>query len=585
MKISTTKNPARLSRLRGHVLIVGCLLAIGACNRGGDATQGPSAWIEDGTPAVEKSPDKVTKQAREFFAQWLRDHGESEIVNDDAGVGIKSSPTRLWAFLYGTDASDGRFSVETEFRIVLPGGREIVEFVAGHGDTEEAAIGMTFANFTLSTFHVVYCCFMNPDDPHMTHGQVQIGGTPRILTTGGMVAMGGEGLPDFAEVSQQVRDEICKLDLTDEVHWLKIVYGRHQNEVLAAAVTLDNEDLDSISSRLSLLDWPSTENFYMAKQFVVIRPAPEAASEAMPEETSRSPAQADELDKLLANVEVPPSWLDSVETSYDTSLPWKDARLEIRRLLSLGKPETNREAIKLTWSYLQKGDIGDGHEYPMYTFLGGEPVWSIRAHEEFVEKPHESTPIHSYVTLASLYARYGAFEKAKASLDEAMSGLPEPPWRIMRQADLMSAYGDLYVAWGKIDEAKQSYTKAADLYPKAKPPYGGHLLPRRAAAVRSKFDLLAFQSLASAALADGQYEAKALGYAGDIDVTVSIRGGRIADIQLKHEEKIDQNACVIIPRRIIDEQSLQVDAITGATVTRDAIIDGVYRALRKAGLK
>ena len=26
---------------------------------------------------------------------------------------------------------------------------------------------------------------------------------------------------------------------------------------------------------------------------------------------------------------------------------------------------------------LVKGDIGDGHEYPMYVFLGGEPVWAM----------------------------------------------------------------------------------------------------------------------------------------------------------------------------------------------------------------
>jgi uncharacterized protein with FMN-binding domain len=291
------------------------------------------------------------------------------------------------------------------------------------------------------------------------------------------------------------------------------------------------------------------------------------------------------LDELLARLEVPPPWLDSVKTSYDMSQPWEEARLEIRRLLSFGKPQTHREAIKLTWIYLQQDDIGDGHEYPMYTYLGGEPIWSIRAHEEFIKKPHEHTPIHSYLTLASLYTQYGEFEKAMASLDEAMSGLPDPPWRIMRRADLLAAYGDLYAAWGKIDEAKDSYAKAAALYPTAKPPYGGHLLPRRAAGVQSKLDLLTFRSLAMAVLRDGQYRVKALGYASDIQVTVSIRSGRIADIQIKHEEKIDQNACVIIPQRIIEQQSLQVDGITGATVTKDAIVDGVYRALRQAGLE
>ncbi len=300
---------------------------------------------------------------------------------------------------------------------------------------------------------------------------------------------------------------------------------------------------------------------------------------------ARDPNAEPTLDERLAKVEIPPPWLEDVETSYAMSHPWKEGRLEIRRLLSLGQPQTHREAIKLTWLYLQKDDIGDGHEYPMYTFLGGEPLWSILAHREYIAKPHEHTPLHAYVPLASLYAQYGEFERAEKCLGEAMAGLPEPPWRIMREADVFAAYGDLYVEWDKIDRAKECYNKAVELYPTAKPPYGQHLLPRRAAAVQTKLDLIAFRSLATATLRDGRYEERALGYAADIRLAVSIDGGRIADVQVvHHEEKIDQNACTIIPRRIVEQQSLQVDGISGATVTKDAIVDGVYRALKKAGL-
>ena len=78
---------------------------------------------------------------------------------------------------------------------------------------------------------------------------------------------------------------------------------------------------------------------------------------------------------------------------------------------------------------------------------------------------------------------------------------------------------------------------------------------------------------------------KVLGYSNDIDLTVVVRGGKIADIWVRHQEKIDQNACVVIPRRIIDGQTLQVDGISGATITKDAIVFGTYRALKKAGLE
>ncbi len=213
--------------LARHVLSVSVVLAsligitsIGGCS-GGDAK--PSAWIEDGIPATEKQPDFVTDLAKEFFLDWLTDHGETAIVNDKHGVGIEGSATRLLAFHYGTDDSGNGFGVETEFRITLPDGREIVEFVAGNGETKDAAVKMTFLNFTMSTFHVIYSCFMNKEDPHMTHERMMVGGKEWILTTGGMFAPGGDDLPDFSNVSKACLDELSDLTLspssTVECRW------------------------------------------------------------------------------------------------------------------------------------------------------------------------------------------------------------------------------------------------------------------------------------------------------------------------------------------------------------------------------
>lgn len=305
-----------------------------------------------------------------------------------------------------------------------------------------------------------------------------------------------------------------------------------------------------------------------------------------PPEPSR-PALADSvsLEKQLAGLRIPPEWLEQVPTRYDTSRPFGEAREEIRRLLSLNTEAARKEAIKLTWIYYQKNDIGDGHQYPMYLFLGGEPLWAIRAHEEFLAKPHKEAPDHAFIALASLYTRYGEFEKAKATLDRAMAWLPAPPWRIAQQAKLHEAFGDLYIAWGKMEPAREHYADAIRLYPTSDQPYGQHLLKRQADRVQSKLDLLSVRSLAGSRLRDGRYTSTALGYAADLEVTLTVRDGRMADIQLKHQEKIDQGACSVIPQRIIDKQSLNVDGISGATVTKNAIIDGTLHCLRKAGLE
>lgn len=309
------------------------------------------------------------------------------------------------------------------------------------------------------------------------------------------------------------------------------------------------------------------------------------ASEPPSESASAAAAGPASLEEQLAKLQVPPPWLEAVQTTYDTSRPWKDARLEIRRLLSLNTDAARKEAVKLTWLYLKKGDIGDGHEYPMYLFLGGQWLWAIPVHEEFLARPHKETPLHAYLSLAALYTRFGAFEKGKGVLDRAMAKLPAPPWRIAREADIHIAYGDLYAAWGKTDLAREHYAEAIRLYPTSNQPNGQHLLKRQVSRVQTKLDLLAAKSLAGATLRDGRYKSVSLGYAGDIEVTMTIRDGRIADVQVKHQEKIDQGACKIIPERIIEKQRVLVDGISSATVTKDAIVDGALGCLRQAGLK
>jgi uncharacterized protein with FMN-binding domain len=299
-------------------------------------------------------------------------------------------------------------------------------------------------------------------------------------------------------------------------------------------------------------------------------------------------AEQPNLKADLQKLRIPQPWLAKVKTSYDyRKKPWKEGRQEIRRLLGLNKPEAFREAIKLTWLYLQKKDIGDGHEYPMYMYMGGEMAWAVKTSQQFIaSKPYpDNAPIHAHRSLASLYIYYGLKAKAVATIDEAMKGLPKPPWRTMREADLNDSYGDIYAAFGDYEKAKFHYQKSARLYPTAKPKYGRHLLKRRAQKVLNKLDLLTARSLDTAKLRDGVYNERALGYTGDINLTVIVKAGRIADIKVRHKEKIDQNACKLVPRQITALQKLKVDAITGATVTQDAIQAGTFRALKKAGLK
>lgn len=95
-----------------------------------------------------------------------------------------------------------------------------------------------------------------------------------------------------------------------------------------------------------------------------------------------------------------------------------------------------------------------------------------------------------------------------------------------------------------------------------------------------------------AALTDGTYSATTTGYSwtGMISGDVTITDGKIADITITEEHEsetgeIAQTAFDNMIPRIIENQSLATDVVTGATSTSNAIKDLVSQAIEQAGGK
>ena len=91
---------------------------------------------------------------------------------------------------------------------------------------------------------------------------------------------------------------------------------------------------------------------------------------------------------------------------------------------------------------------------------------------------------------------------------------------------------------------------------------------------------------AAAAMADGTYTGVGQGKNGDVTVELQVTGGKLATVRVvKHVETpgISDAALTQFPQRVVDAQSLKVDAVSGATLTSDGIRNAVADAIRKAG--
>ena len=91
---------------------------------------------------------------------------------------------------------------------------------------------------------------------------------------------------------------------------------------------------------------------------------------------------------------------------------------------------------------------------------------------------------------------------------------------------------------------------------------------------------------ASAAMTDGTYTGVGQGKNGEVTVELQVASGKLAQVRVvKHVETpgISDAALTKFPQSIVDAQSLNVDVVSGATLTSEGIRLAVADAIRKAG--
>ena len=93
-------------------------------------------------------------------------------------------------------------------------------------------------------------------------------------------------------------------------------------------------------------------------------------------------------------------------------------------------------------------------------------------------------------------------------------------------------------------------------------------------------------SVATAELTDGAYTAAGAGKNGDVNVTVTVENGAIASVEVGDNAEtagLADPAIERIPAAIVENQSVAVDTVSGATVTSEAIISAVKDCIEQAG--
>lgn len=90
------------------------------------------------------------------------------------------------------------------------------------------------------------------------------------------------------------------------------------------------------------------------------------------------------------------------------------------------------------------------------------------------------------------------------------------------------------------------------------------------------------------AIADGAYKGTGEGFHGPIEVEVTVAGGKVTAVRILSQDdtpNVAGAALTGIPKAIVEQQKVDVDAVSGATYTSKGIIEAVKNALAGAPTK
>ncbi len=146
-----------------------------------------------------------------------------------------------------------------------------------------------------------------------------------------------------------------------------------------------------------------------------------------------------------------------------------------------------------------------------------------------------------------------------------------------------------YMYAGDACRTSGDFAKAMDYYQKVidAPAEGQYAkrIEREKQRARASLEAIRLFELADVTrVPDGVHESSSMGYAGPIHVAVKVQGGRIESVQItRHEEKQFYSAITETTAKIVEQQGVKgVDATSSATLTSEAIINAVAKALAAA---
>ncbi len=166
--------------------------------------------------------------------------------------------------------SVGEFSVQ----VLLEDKRIVDECFAGPGEPGE---GLKYAlqGFQTGTLHVLLAALWDSVyEDHVNIEEWSWSGKNWRVYAGDFVVRFEETEPLEHPVNlfDLIEQTLKGIELSDDIHWLRIYYGSGAGTGAIAEALLDNEPWEELKTAISGAEWPSSDHYYSVRNFLVLKP-------------------------------------------------------------------------------------------------------------------------------------------------------------------------------------------------------------------------------------------------------------------------------------------------------------------------
>lgn len=289
-----------------------------------------------------------------------------------------------------------------------------------------------------------------------------------------------------------------------------------------------------------------------------------------------------------------PPWL------ADVALPEfeiTDERLPMRKQVDARFQRNEpRTAIRILYELIDKSS-GDAQRFGKYyikegLMWAGEIPYSMLAYQHALPDPA------SHMQLGMCYLHYRQYEAALEQFRAAVELAPnsDTPTEMLRgqiywnSGQLYQYADDLTTAAAAYERAEQSYREQANA-----PDFPDSFKNGQISRAEQMAEMIEFCRYAQGSgigslepgrdnrAVSGTFAGSAQGYSGRIYVEVALDEGRIERVDVtRHRESNPLTAIELIPGRIVERQSLNVEWVPGAKYTSRAIVAAAFRAIERS---